>query len=234
MSTIGPTLPPHLQTKRKRPEHQATDEIHVVRSTSPVSDCGEKRRRVVGPSLPPATLDERPSHLPAEVDRDLAPEQIADDSDSDDGFGPALPSAAGTANAIAEAHRQKAVEEDIRRLEAQRKPQREEWMLVPPKQDDWSARVDPTKLKNRKFNTGKGAKAPTHNGGDNALWTETPEDKRRRLEDEVMGVKAPGQSDVDNKKTAKSAAEIQKIERRIREYNVKFKTINLLDVGQAG
>ena len=106
---------------------------------------------------------------------------------------------------------------------------RDTWMLVPPKQDDLSSRFDPSKLRNRKFNTGKGAKAPSslHAGrGDNALWTETAEQKRQRLEDEVMGVRKPAQLDGDGdgagvNKTWRSEAEAKETERRIREYNVR-------------
>lgn len=96
-------------------------------------------------------------------------------------------------------------------------------MLVPPTSDDWSSRVDPTKLRNRKFNTGKGSKAPPPKGreGDgNALWTETPEQKRKRLEDEVMGVKRPAQLGGEEKQDEWREKESQETARRIREYNV--------------
>lgn len=88
MSTVGPELPAHLLAKRKR---QAEDEEEESLEThnqlrayprSPGSDGGEKKRRVIGPSLPPAALEERPSGDPAE-DRS--------GSSSDDDIGPALP-----------------------------------------------------------------------------------------------------------------------------------------------
>lgn len=98
---------------------------------------------------------------------------------------------------------------------------REEWMLVPPKQDDWSSRVDPTKLRNRKFNTGTGAKAPAQKAqGDTALWTETPEQRQQRLADEVMGVRKPATDVSQGEKTGQNKAEEAATARRIREYNV--------------
>jgi len=97
MSTVGPELPAHLLEKRKRQaEEEEKDFFQKDRqsqsfSRSPSSDGGEKRRRVVGPSLPPATLKERPTGDP---DKD-------DGSASDDDFGPALPAGQGSQVCIA-------------------------------------------------------------------------------------------------------------------------------------
>ncbi|KAI4171923.1 MAG: hypothetical protein LQ348_006845 [Seirophora lacunosa] len=103
-------------------------------------------------------------------------------------------------------------------------------MLVPPKPEDWSARLDPTKLRNRKFNTGKGAKAPpargAGKGGD--VWTETPEEKRRRLEDEVMGVRKPAQVADDRRERGREdEGERREREARIREFNEKNRGASL-------
>lgn len=100
------------------------------------------------------------------------------------------------------------------------KPKRDEWMLVPPKSEDWASKVDPTKLKNRKFQSGKGAKAPQKAGGDNSLWTESPEERRKRLNDEVMGIRKPATQGDNTKKPSISAAEAEETARRIKEYNV--------------
>ena len=110
--------------------------------------------------------------------------------------------------------------EAVAREEA-KKPKREEWMLVPPKDEDWSSRVDPTKLRNRKFNTGKGAKAPTQKpGGVSSIWTETPEEKRQRLADEVMGVRKPATA--EEQPAARKPIQDEDTARRIREYNVSL------------
>jgi hypothetical protein len=109
------------------------------------------------------------------------------------------------------------------RPESPKKLQREEWMMIPPSQDDWTSKVDPTKLRNRKFNTGKGSKAPARkSGGDNAMWTETPEQKRKRLEDEVMGIQKPAALGPTDARPSKGAAEAEETARRIKDYNVSF------------
>jgi hypothetical protein len=80
MSSIGPDLPPHLLAKRKRREEQEQEaEKAEVTEEESHSPNGEKRRRVMGPAMPPASLDQLPQESPEE-----------DDSSSDDGYGPAL------------------------------------------------------------------------------------------------------------------------------------------------
>ncbi|KAL8822642.1 MAG: hypothetical protein Q9191_006627 [Dirinaria sp. TL-2023a] len=108
-------------------------------------------------------------------------------------------------------------------------------MLVPPSHNDWTSRVDPTKLRNRKFASGKGAAATVQKqggggGGVDGIWTETPEQKRRRLEDEQMG-RAPaasksaggGAGGGGEKGGQRRREEEEYVEtaRRIREYNEK-------------
>ncbi len=220
MAQVGPELPPHL-AKRKRSEevHDTADVSPKRQRSSSPSSYDTKPRRVLGPAAPPAPLSERPA---------TRPEPEADSSDSDDDFGPSLPPPPGSMSQETERKRQEALAEDEAAREASKKPQREEWMLLPPKQDDWSARVDPTKLKNRKFNTGKGSKAPTQKSGDeNTLWTETPEQKRRRLEDEMMGVKKPAQLGPEVKTEKWKVEEARETERRIREYNEKNRNTSL-------
>lgn len=86
MSDIGPELPPHLLAKRKRKQEAAATDASANTSgakRSPSPDAAEKRRKVLGPAMPPAPLEERPTE----------PARPAEESDSedDDGFGPALP-----------------------------------------------------------------------------------------------------------------------------------------------
>jgi len=97
MSNVGPQLPPHLAAKRKRQQQEAekaaqteilstaSANVESVSETieSDDGDATEKRRRTIGPSLPPAPIDEMPSYPP----------EVEDESSSDDDIGPSLPSA---------------------------------------------------------------------------------------------------------------------------------------------
>jgi hypothetical protein len=84
MSSIGPDLPPHLLAKRKRQaeEGDATKEEPKPDSPPRSPDGPDKRRRMMGPAAPPASLDEMPSK-PVESDEDS--------ESSDDDYGPSIP-----------------------------------------------------------------------------------------------------------------------------------------------
>lgn len=96
-------------------------------------------------------------------------------------------------------------------------------MTLPPQQDDLAARMDPSKLRARGFNTGKSARGGGAAGKQSiaAAWTETPEQKLKRLQDEAMGVKPVAVSGPDAKEAARSK-EREAEARRIREQTVGF------------
>ncbi|KAF2085657.1 hypothetical protein K490DRAFT_46131 [Saccharata proteae CBS 121410] len=225
MSTAGPELPPHLLAKRKRAteqEEQASasatpSQNEASRSTSP--DGGEKRRRVMGPAMPPAPLDQMPPPAPQEDE--------GSDSSSDDDFGPAPPPANAPKVDIHFYYDDMPdFSNDMK--ESDSKPQRDEWMMLPPKADDLSARMDPTKLRARGFNTGKSARgANLSSGADGAMWTETPEQKRKRLENEVMGVTAPASQ--QGGKESKKRERDEETARRIREHAEKTRGKSLYE-----
>ena len=94
-------------------------------------------------------------------------------------------------------------------------------MIVPPKESDWAARVDPAKIRARKFRTGKSAKA-SGSGGNMTLWTETPAEKQQRVQDEVLGLKKPATEETARDQPRVSSLEAEETSRRIKEYNVCF------------
>jgi Protein of unknown function (DUF3752) len=211
MTSVGPQLPSSSAVKRKRDEQSDTVDDRSDTSTpsqdrSLTPNSSVKRSRAIGPTLPPASLDERP---PSEPDGD------SDTSSDDDDFGPSLPGAG-------ESTVGSAVEPFVETgPQVSSKSQRDEWMIVPPSSGDWSARVDPTKLKARKFNTGKGANAESQSatiGGGNK-WTETPMEKRARLEREMMGIS--DKTTTELKAPLQDTVKADTASQKLREYTVR-------------
>ncbi|GAB7332499.1 hypothetical protein MBLNU13_g04293t1 [Cladosporium sp. NU13] len=186
MSGIGAELPPHLLAKRKRQQEEQTQDAPPIASgakRSPSPEGADKRRRVIGPAMPPAPLDERPTESPT------TQSQEDESSSDDDDFGPSLPPTGAEAQDDGPSVKPQEYTSEAQAEPA--KPKRDDWMTMPPEQDGLASRMDPSKLRARGFNTGKGAKAPAEKGGDSSAWHETPEQKRKRLEDEMMGVSRP-------------------------------------------
>jgi len=226
---MGPELPPHLLAKRKRKaegsaatDTQPADTIQVEPSTKAptadlshvTSDITTKRARVLGPAPPPAPLDERPPGSPNDPE-----------SSDDDEFGPSLPgqNASSTTGSVFDA-----IQATPDASDEPAPSRRDDWMTMPPKQDDLAARMDPTKIRAKGFNTGKGAR--NDNSADNALWTETPEQKRKRLENEVLGISQPATSSALAEPTALNAKAVRDNEekaRKIREYNERHRSESL-------
>lgn len=92
--------------------------------------------------------------------------------------------------------------------------QRDDWMTMPPTHDGLS-RIDPTKMRARKFNTGKNA---GDKGGDGmGIWTETPEQKLKRLQDEAMGITAPANTSSAKKESRRRKEEEERTRQRRHE-----------------
>ncbi|KAK3335981.1 hypothetical protein B0T19DRAFT_408120 [Cercophora scortea] len=68
-------------------------------------------------------------------------------------------------------------------------------MVAPPEPTGYQA-PDPTKLKSRKFASGRSARTEKPGGGSgiSSIWTETPEEKLRRLTNAVLGREDPAAS----------------------------------------
>lgn len=101
---------------------------------------------------------------------------------------------------------------------------------MPPKQDDLAARMDPTKQRPRTFNTSKGAKGPSALGEDSSSWNETPEQRQKRLADEMMGVSKPSTTVPKGPAKAQNGAKEDPDAKKIRDRTVCiFLTSDLLD-----
>ncbi|KAK2811960.1 hypothetical protein FQN50_001667 [Emmonsiellopsis sp. PD_5] len=214
-ATAGPQRPPSPKEKRKRDEEDV-GRRYAGKPPVNITDDRSKKQKTIGPTLPPPNVTQDESS-----------------SDSDDDYGPSLPPAGGAAAL-------KDSQSGFDRNESQTtsavsKPEitkRDDWMLKPPEQDDWSSRVDPTKIRNRKFNTGKSATTKPKSGQPGAgTWTETAEEKRKRLEAEVMGIQAPANSaaGLEGGSSEQDAA----MAKRVREYNEKQRKTTLYSQHQS-
>ncbi|RKF56697.1 hypothetical protein OnM2_079012 [Erysiphe neolycopersici] len=176
--------------------HSDTEYLEKSKSVTSENQCNLAKpsvaptamRRIYGPALPPishAEVGSKPLDLDARNDNS---------TDSDDDYGPSLPSFHGSIAYSSVSSKETIKEQSYNsqnneRLDSTSKLKRAEWMLTPPSSSDLTTRVDPTKLKSRKFTSGRGTKRPAEASGISTIWTETPEEKRQRLEDEVLGRK---------------------------------------------
>ncbi|KAI1089787.1 hypothetical protein F5B19DRAFT_465929 [Rostrohypoxylon terebratum] len=172
--SIGPTLAPANRDEVPL-EDPSDDEAGPAPPPAPIP-APAPAKRIQGPAPPPAPLSERPPS-PATPDSD---------SDSDSDYGPALPT---SSSHLARQTAALAASASLASSEAA-KPQRDDWMLAPPTSSGYHA-PDPTKLKSRRFASGpRTASKPSGSGGGgeiSSIWTETPEQKRKRLENAVLG-----------------------------------------------
>ncbi|KAI0103476.1 hypothetical protein F4814DRAFT_98420 [Daldinia grandis] len=169
--SIGPTLPPTNQDEVQLEDESSSSDDEA--GPAPPPPAPHSAKRVHGPAPPPAPLSERPT-TSANPDSD----------DDDDDYGPALPTSTSHLQRQTQA---RAAEEAARAAQAAAGPQRDDWMLAPPTASGYRA-PDPTKLKNRRFASGPRTASSAAPGGEiSSIWTETPEQKRKRLENAVLG-----------------------------------------------
>ncbi|KAI0849574.1 hypothetical protein F5Y00DRAFT_53953 [Daldinia vernicosa] len=169
--SIGPTLPPKNQDEIQLDDENSSSDDEAGPAPPPAPPSA---KRVHGPAPPPAPLSERPT---------TSANSDSDDDDDDD-YGPALPTSISHIQRQTQA---RAAEEAARAAEAAAGPQRDDWMLAPPTASGYRA-PDPTKLKNRRFASGPRTASSAAPGNEiSSIWTETPEQKRKRLENAVLG-----------------------------------------------
>jgi uncharacterized protein DUF3752 len=227
-TTAGPALPPHLLAKRKRQQEAAEAAQTSSAQKQPAYEeplqapDSPKRRRILGPAAPPAPLDELPSTGAEE------------EESSDDDYGPSVPTASEHTAALQSVPKAGDSSDDDVGPQAPAEPtvtKRDEWMTLPPTADSLS-RLDPARQKARGFNTSRNTQSSGGAGGPSASWTETPEEKRKRLADEVLGI-SPATGPSSSKgakvtKTAESRAKDEDTARRIKEHSERYRGESLL------
>ncbi|KAH8899207.1 hypothetical protein GQ53DRAFT_741310 [Thozetella sp. PMI_491] len=221
--SIGPSIPPEPnqdEISLGSSEDSDTDLPPPVQYIGP--SVPTRSGPIIGPALPPGRLDDMPRTNPDDEE----------DSDSDDGFGPAPPSASGVASSrMDSAHTVGTSTPTAKGPEMATK--RDDWMLAPPTNSGPRA-PDPTKLKARGFSSGRaaGSRGPSEIS---SIWTETPEEKARRLKDAVLGrADATAAPSPPSRSTSQgSEARITANNDRIRSYTEQTRGKSLYEEHQA-
>ncbi|KAK4151078.1 hypothetical protein C8A00DRAFT_45646 [Chaetomidium leptoderma] len=179
--SIGPSLPPSAAPANSEEislSDESDDDTTGPAPPLPKAGPAPPPKRVLGPAPPPADLSKRP---PTNPDSD-------DDSDDDDGWGPALPGSSAASRATAAAAARARLSSTAETEPGV--PKRDDWMIAPPTSSGYRE-TDPTKLKSRKFASGPRAATEGKPTGVSSIWTETPEEKARRLANAVLGREDP-------------------------------------------
>jgi hypothetical protein len=155
------------------PPHLATNNDDEINLSGSDSDTGP-------PPPPPVTTTTANPNPNTNPDSDSS-------SDDDDDFGPSLPSAS---NPYA-----RQIGPSLPPSEFDDTPKRDEWMLAPPPSSSTFSERDTTRIRARKFASKPSAAPPAAAGGP-SIWTETPEEKLKRLQDSVLG-RASSASGID-------------------------------------
>lgn len=175
-----------METGNKRKREDSVCQASHERAHA--AEVQKKAPRRIGPAPPFESVNERSS---AGEDDDSP-----SGSSSDDDYGPTMPppSSAVVDGPENSYHVRGDGEEELRDAGVagtSSRSQRDSWMLTPPVSNDWAARLDTTKIRSRKFQTGKSARNQPQSSGSDSIWTETPDQKMRRLHNEMMGVAKP-------------------------------------------
>ncbi|KAJ6150767.1 hypothetical protein N7470_007361 [Penicillium chermesinum] len=160
------------------------------------------RKRLIGPSMPPS--------MPPPTEAETQASEDGETDDSDDDFGPGLPPSHGGPAASVQTSdpHEPDYQTNLTTPLAKKESARD---------DDWASKIDPTQLRNRKFQTGKSARSGAGPKQVDAAWTETPEERMRRLGDEVMGVGK--QSTTSGRLPKPDPSQNRSMEEKVKKYN---------------
>ncbi|KNE98810.1 hypothetical protein PSTG_07997 [Puccinia striiformis f. sp. tritici PST-78] len=242
MSIAGPSYPPHSQDKSSAPvpsgpkpnppqqEDSDSDSEDDFMPSLPPNFQPSKPKAAIGPTLPPGFVVSDDNHN--------------EEEDDDDGVaGPApLPThlaskfALENEGVLALKDREER-QKELDRIERESKLlKREEWMLMPPKELDLQATMDPTKIKARGFKqTSKPHSSSTdRQNNTGSLWTETPTERTQRLADEAIGKRRRAEEttkdDGDDLEVSKRKKRDKLMRQQVEEHNKSLRNASLLDL----
>ncbi|KAG5518937.1 hypothetical protein PMAC_002468 [Pneumocystis sp. 'macacae'] len=177
---IGPTFP---ATTHKKHKNSIIDDDSFINN---------KSSYVIGPSFSEFLREKRKENNIENKNRSaLNSEQTETDNDE---IGPRLSDFTDSVN-YEKRKQKKALDfEEIEKkrlnhiseIPTNQEKKRDDWMIIPPNCFDLNSRIG-VNLKSRTFNTGKNAWLNDSGAQNTNLWTETYEDKQKRLKQEAIG-----------------------------------------------
>ncbi|KAG6034817.1 hypothetical protein E4U40_003372 [Claviceps sp. LM458 group G5] len=168
---MGPSAPSAASIGPMCPPRTAQDNTHEIHLSDSASDAD------MAPPAPPPKLQSQQQTQPQPQPQLQHQKPISSsESDSEDDYGPSLPSSTTPRQTIGPTLPSK-----------EPAPQRDTWMLAPPPSTAYSER-DPTRMRARKFaskplSSSAGKPSPDHP----SIWTETPQEKLQRQKDALLG-----------------------------------------------
>ncbi|KAK9462485.1 uncharacterized protein V1516DRAFT_670385 [Lipomyces oligophaga] len=210
----GPPLPDYIISERAQKIISKVAEVHVnVEPRSGREICESEHR-----------LSTSAENAP-----------VAEDSSSDDDdFGPALPKPAEIEQEEAAARQRLAkvaYSESQSSAPNSSRSKREEWMTVPPTEQDWArSRADPTQIKNKKFLSGPSA--TTGKRGADRTWSETESERKKRVAEEMMGLRQ--RANDEPKPATRVEVRDTELDTRVQEFNARNRGKSLLELHREG
>ncbi|WAQ90975.1 hypothetical protein PtA15_13A375 [Puccinia triticina] len=241
-SPPGPRINPKTAAVPKQTpaaEGADSDSEDEFMPSLPPALSASKPKAPIGPTLPPGFVIPD-DHTNRSVEAAAA---AAADDDDDDVAGPAplpahLAAAVGAQNeGVLALKEREERQKELDRIEQESKLlKREEWMLLPPKELDLQATIDPTKIKARGFKqtTKPHSSSTDRQTSAGSLWTETPAERSQRLADEAIGKRRRAEENVhdegDDLEASKRKKRDKLMRQQVEEHNKSARNASLLDL----
>ncbi|KAK9455385.1 hypothetical protein V1511DRAFT_350558 [Dipodascopsis uninucleata] len=235
---IGPDLPPHLLAARRARMQKSSPVEGIEKETASTEEQSDEHDNKSSPYLGPSrsitqtadTLNR--ATLAQSVESDVEDEN---ESSSEDDFGPSIPKNFDEEQEEREAEARMAlIEERDKMLAASKsyKSKREEWMLVPPPEGH-TGQIDPTKLRNKKFLSGRaaGSSIGAKHGADTS-WLETESERKKRLSEEMMGLRNRASDEDASRRNARLDRKNAETAKLVEEYTERNRGKSLLETYQ--
>lgn len=216
MADIGPQLPPHLQKKKERQNNVAKKQCYGPVLPPGFQKVKKSEERVIEPALPTSFSQHEDSDDEEEGEGEGEEEEYI--------IGPCMPMQdddAGEAERIKQEFesRSKTMKNKIiGKFNEGEKLERENWMLELPPEMSKNFGLGPRTFR---------SKAPEL--GDQSVWTDTPADKEKRLNQRREDAMAGKKRKPEIKEKAPSAEEM-KMHARVEEYNKATRPKSLLEM----